>query len=58
MWGPSEFSRLYMAFVYDMPTLQLMLQLLIDHMISPLEVCLFCYSTIAFSFDYLFILNL
>ena len=27
-----------MAFVYDLPTLQLMLQLLIDHMISQLEV--------------------
>ena len=34
-----------MAIVYDLPTLQLMLQLLIDHMISQLEVWV-CIPTI------------
>ena len=59
MWWPSEFLRLYMAIVYELSTLQLMLQMLIDHMISRLEVWV-CNSAVLFAFviDYFFILNL
>ena len=45
MWWPSEFSSLYMAIVYELSTLQLMLQTLIDHMISRLEVWVY-YSAV------------